>query len=361
MQCLHPIDVSVKTGSDCTTISVPRFYTCEDGTKVRKKNLSVPVVNRSSFLVPCGKCFACKSRKKSQYVFRMDQERRNGHLLPDGSIKKYKYCFFVTLTYAERSLPRFVPVDYSKDTGEVYSYYEVPEAEPGILYPEHLTSYMKRLRRYAGLDCKVFSCGEYGDDGHRPHYHQIFYSDLNWQDTVNAIRRAWSFKCPKELRRTPGSFLVQDGIYKTWRFSFGRVQVKPVNIRRMRYCAKYICKDNDSKQPIPKFARVSNGLGTGFLLTKEANSIKRNKLLFAYTVDGNRASLGRYFTHRIFSKEELHSAVDCFINDNETPPDGSEGTLLYRSWYDEHIANKNAFFRASLARSIMPKLMFNFH
>lgn len=287
----------------------------------------------------------------------MDMERRHGHLLPDGSVRKYKHCFFVTLTYAERSLPRFVPIEYSKDTGEVYSYVEVPDTEPGVLYPAQLSAYMKRLRRYAGLDCKVFSCGEYGDDGHRPHYHQILYSDLNWQDTVNAVRRAWSFKCPPDLRNTPGSFVVKDGKYKTHRFSYGRVHVKPVTMRRMRYCAKYICKDTDSKQPIPKFARVSNGLGTAFLLTNEASSIKRNKYLFAFTVDGQRASLGRYFTHRIFTKEELSSAVDNFIDCYDSPPVEFYGTPQYRDWYDNHVANNTALFRQSLSRLVLPKLI----
>ena len=109
MKCLHPIDVSIKTGGDIVTIhkrnSVTRDY---------KR-----VQTRGSFLVPCGKCFACKSRRKSEMVARMDFERRFGHLLKDGDVKKFRYCFFVTLTYADRFLPHDVVLDYDSRTGEV--------------------------------------------------------------------------------------------------------------------------------------------------------------------------------------------------------------------------------------------------
>lgn len=339
MNCRHPIDISVKSGTGTFSVS------------------GKPYVGRASFLVPCGKCLACKSRRKSEMVFRMDCERRFGHLLQDGSICKYKYCFFVTLTYANRLLPRFTPLVLDHRTGEVLDYIEVGEDSKGILNPLHLKECFKRLRRYYHLDCKLFACGEYGDDGDRPHYHIIFYSNFDWRSTVDAFRRAWSFKCPIELRGTPGSFVVKDGKYKTVRMSFGRVDVKPVNMRRVRYCAKYVIKDTDSKQPVPKFARVSKFLGTAWLLSSEARSVRRTKSLFAYTVDGKRASLGRYFTHRIFTKEDLRNAVDTYIFDYECPPDGLERDAV-RRWYDEHLAQKNALYRGLLARSVIPRLSY---
>lgn len=339
MNCRHPIDISVKTGSDTLSVN------------------GKPYVGRASFLVPCGKCLPCKSRRKSEMTFRMDCERRYGHLLQDGSVRRYKHCFFCTLTYADGFLPKFTPIILDHRTGEVFDGVEVPDDHPGILNPLHVSEFMKRLRRYYDLDCKVFWCGEYGDDGNRPHYHCIFYSDLDWNDTVMAFRRAWSMRCPEHLKASPGAFCVKDGKYKTWRYSFGRVDVKPVNMRRVRYCAKYIVKDTDAKQPVPKFARVSKHLGTGWLLSSEACSVKRCKSLFAYTVDGKRASLGRYFTHRIFTKEDLRNAVDAYLFEFECPPDGLDEPAVKR-WYDDHLAQKNALFRASLARSVIPRLSY---
>lgn len=339
MKCQHPIDVSIKSGSEVVRIGKSLFQ------------------GRSAFLVPCGKCLACKKRHKSEIVFRMDSERRYGHLDKEGNIVKYRYCFFVTLTYAPRFLPRFVPTCLDERTGEVLSYVEVDESQPGLLNPYHFKEFMRRLRRYYNLDCKVFGCGEYGDEGDRPHIHLILYSNLDWSQTRNACRHAWSMKCPKELRDTPGSFCV-DGKYKTWRFVFGRVDVKPVNIRRMRYCAKYVLKDENPNHEISTFARISHFLGNGWLLSDEARAVRSNKRLFAFSLDGKPSSIGRYFTHRIFKKEELKECVNLFLNECENPPDGSEFGDNYRRWYDEHIASNNALYRASLVRQYLPRLSY---
>lgn len=339
MRCRHPKDISIKSGSE-------RFYVN-----------GVPYYGRASYLVPCGKCLACKKRKQSEMVFRMDCERRHGHLDKNGEVCRYKYCFFITLTYAPRFLPRWVPTRYDLRTGEVFDFVEVAPDHTGLLNPLHFGEFMKRLRRYYGLDCKVFACGEYGDDGERPHMHLILYSNFNWKETKDACRHAWSMKCPSELRNTPGSFVVK-GKYNTWRFSFGRVDVQPVNIRRMRYCAKYVVKDTDSTKEIPKFARVSHQLGIAWLLSDEARSVRANKRLFAYTRDGKPSSIGRYFTHRIFTREQLKSCVDVFLDEFESPPEGSETGESYKLWYDEHVAQNNALFRASLARKFIPRLSY---
>lgn len=287
----------------------------------------------------------------------MDSERRHGHLEKDGSVRRYRHCFFITLTYAEPFLPKEVPTILDRRTGEVFEMAVCSENEVGLLNPLHLTEFMKRLRRYYDLDCKVFAVGEYGDDFNRPHMHLIFYSDLNWQETIYACRRAWSFKCPKDKRYSPGAFCVKDGKYKTWRFSFGRVDVKPVNIRRMRYCAKYIVKDS-SNHTIPKFARLSHFLGTAWLLTSEARATRDNKRLFAFVSSGQRSPIGRYFTHRIFRKEELKQITDKYLFEVENPPEGQEFGEQYKAWYNEHIAENNALYRASLARAIIPKLSY---
>ena len=344
MKCRHPIDVSVKSAGERVS--------------VRSHGYSSVYQGRASFLVPCGKCLACKARRKSEMVFRMDTEKRLGHLDSEGNVVKYKHCFFITLTYAPEFLPHFVPLRYDTRTGEVFESVEVPEDHTGLLNPEHLSGFMKRLRRYYSLDCKAFLCGEYGDDYSRPHYHLIFYSDLNWQDCVNAVRRAWSMKCPVEKRNLPGSFVVKDGSYNTWRRSFGRVEVKPVNMRRIRYCAKYVCKDTDTPHPVKKFGRASCRLGTAFLLSAECLAVRQNKRLFAYTQDGKRASLGRYFTHRIFTKSELRECVDAFIEEFELPPEGSEFGEKYKRWFKEHLRQSNALFRQSLANQVLPRLSY---
>lgn len=315
----------------------------------------VPVETRSSFLVPCGKCLACKSRRKSEVVFRMDSEKRFGHLLRDGSVCKYKYCFFCTLTYAPDFLPHWVATRFDTDTGEVFEYVSESNTESGLLKLSDFKDFMKRLRRYYALDCKVFMAGEYGDDGHRPHYHMIFYSDLNWNQTRLALRRAWSVSSSKSCIDEPGVFQVTDGVYKTFRKSIGRVDVKPVNMRRMRYVAKYCLKENPFEKAVRPFYSCSCNFGTGFLLSESARSVKANKQLFAYVGDCKRSSIGRYFTHRIFSKSELRECVDKYLFDVESPPDSCEFGDKYKRWYDKYLFAERARIRGSLCLNVLPK------
>lgn len=345
MQCERPIDVSVKTGGDLI--------------KVSKNGRLFPSVGRASFLVPCGKCFACLSRKKSQAVFRMDCERRFGHLekCEDGSVKvrRYKHCFFVSLSYATEFLPyswEFV----DRRTGE---YFKPLESEEPILCPHHVTDFMKRFRRYYGKDSvKVFMCGEYGDQFDRPHYHFIWYTDMDWNSTREAIRHAWSCECPKNRVGEPGTFEVV-GKYKTYRLSFGRIDVKSVNIRRMRYVAKYVVKDNNSNSLVPKFARVSHGLGSAFLESEQACMVRKSKSLYAFTVDGKKCSLGRYYLHRLFTKSELRSLVDLFVASDLAPVElDNESAQVREVWYREHIASKTALYRVWKANQKNPLLVY---
>lgn len=340
MKCIRPIDVSVLNGSR-EVISVASHRRV--------------VYTRSSFLVPCGKCLACKSRRKSQLTFRMDCERRYGHFDKEGEIRRYKHSFFVTLSYAPRFLPTSVPMLVDFRTGECF---DIREDESGLLCRRHFSEFMKRLRRYYNLDCKIFACGEYGDENNRPHYHFIFYSDLNWQDAKDAIRHAWSMSCPREWRHSPGAFVVESGKYRKWRFSFGRVDVKTVNIRRLRYVAKYVVKETQNEKCVPTFSSISNGLGSAWLVSEDAKIVRKNRLLYSRTSDFRVASLGRYYSHMLYTKSELQDAVDDFINTVESPPPGSEFGDKYKRWYDRHITEHNVLYRANLAKLLTPYIFY---
>lgn len=313
---------------------------------------------RSSFLVPCGKCFACKSRRKSQATFRMDAERRFGHIVKhkDGtsSVVCFKHSFFITLTYAEE----FVPYSWEyvdKRTGEEFVLLE--RQDKPVLFPYHLRLFFKRLRRYYNLPFSYYAVGEYGDEFDRPHFHMVFYSDLDWKQTVDAFRHCWSIECPRPRRGCPGSFTVQEK-YLTHRLSIGRVDVKSVNMRRIRYCAKYIVKDGNDSHLVPKFAYLSHGLGSGFLESEQARAVRASRSLYAFSVDGKKCSLGRYYTHRLYKKDELSELVDEFLFDDFAPDDITPGTLESEEWYRNKICDDAINYRIWKSNQKNPLLVY---
>ena len=290
-----------------------------------------------SIQVPCGKCFACRSRKKSQSVFRIDAHRR---------FSQSKNCFFVTLTYADE----FVPYSYQKvdyRTGELL---EEINSDTPILNPNDIVRFFKRFRRYSDAKVKYFYVGEYGDKFDRPHWHIILHTDLNWYETKEAIKHAWSVSTyTGDLR--PGSFIVC-GDYTTFRRSIGRISVSSVTMRRIRYCAKYVVKDNNSSALVPKFARWSKKYGIDWLKSSEAKATVDNERIFAFTLDGKPASLSRYYTHRLYQLEQWNSLVDKLIC-SQLPPDGVFGEK-YKVWHRENERKNISQINAKRIQTFTP-------
>ena len=165
-------------------------------------------------VVPCGYCEACRVYKNSHYAFLCNLERQS-----------HKYCLFVTLTYANRFIPRasFASStgdigDYScnilvdSSTGEILSDYPVShyDAEEFVkktylfgyvpyLRKSDLQKFLKRLRYYVSLKTssplRYFAVGEYGPEHFRPHYHLLLYfSDERILQVCNeSLSKIWPF------------------------------------------------------------------------------------------------------------------------------------------------------------------------
>lgn len=113
----------------------------------------------AGLLVPCGKCYACLQRKRSEKVLRLTEEYYNRPL-----------TLFVTLTYDDAHLP---------------ADHKVNKRDPQL--------FLKRLRKNSGLKLSYFLCSEYGTKFGRPHYHALlFLHQPNTYDTVvTYIEQAW--------------------------------------------------------------------------------------------------------------------------------------------------------------------------
>lgn len=273
----------------------------------------IPVFMKSvsrAFLVPCNNCLSCRKRKQARATFRIDAHRR---------FSSSKHCYFLTLTYADK----FLPYEYIKcdtRTGEILS--DIKSESP-ILNPNDIVNFFKRFRRYTGESIKYFYVGEYGDKFDRPHWHAIVHTDLNWRLFRDACMLAWSVSVTGEDSFHKGTFSVSRS-YVTHRLSMGRISVSQVNMRRIRYCAKYVVKDNNSNSLVPKFARWSKGYGIDWLKSSEAKTTKLNKVLFSYTSDCKPVFLDRFYTHKLYDKDTLDS-LTLKIALNDYPPDSILG------------------------------------
>lgn len=145
--------------------------------------------------VPCGKCYACQSNKRSFWTCRLFFEAATAIS-----------SLFVTLTYDDVNIPYsgLLPTLSKRD----------------------VQLFIKRLRkRFPEHHIKYFLCGEYGSHTARPHYHAIIFDLPLCGNFVEYYH--------KELQ-------------KLWPQGF--VQCSNVNINRIGYVSKYILKsDNDKK------------------------------------------------------------------------------------------------------------------
>ncbi|UVP76222.1 hypothetical protein NXW19_20430 [Bacteroides ovatus] len=166
---------------------------------------------KESMVVPCGHCQACTLAKNSRYAFQCDLESYTA-----------KHTLFITLTYANRFIPRAMFVDsierpygcdlIDKETGEILGPADLTEDERTNLLNKFylfgdvpylrktdLQLFLKRLRYYVTKQkpsekVRYFAVGEYGPVHFRPHYHLLLFlqSDEALQICSENISKAWT-------------------------------------------------------------------------------------------------------------------------------------------------------------------------
>ena len=188
------------------------------------------------FLVPCGRCMACRISTTREWTVRMMNESYD-----------WEATIYVTLTYAPEYLP-----------------------ENGSIKKRDAQLFLKRLRKlYPNRKFKYYLAGEYGDESSRPHYHVIFFG-LNDFDYEN-ICKAW------------GQGIVDSGAveHDSIQYVAGYVQKK---------FSGELAKEIYQGREAP-FHLVSKGLGKNYVLKNEEQI--RQKM--CVTQNGNKMGLPRYY------------------------------------------------------------------
>lgn len=183
MPCYHPLkayNIGVKKDGKKTIV----FKACNGAEEIK---------------LPCGKCIGCRLEHARQWAMRCYHESA---LHEENS--------FITLTYDNEHLP-----------------------EGETLVKKDLQDFMKRLRaridEQYGKKVRFFACGEYGDEGKRPHYHILLFG-YNFPD-----RQAWKTTKDGEIR-----YFISEELNKIWGKGF--TLIAPVTYETSQYVAQYVTK-----------------------------------------------------------------------------------------------------------------------
>ncbi|QCQ85117.1 replication initiator protein [Blackfly microvirus SF02] len=212
--------------------------------------------------VPCGKCMECRKRKVSGWSFRLMQED-----------KISTSSHFITLTY---------------DTNKV------PITNKGYMSLEKrdLQLFFKRLRKSHIKNSgtiKYYAVGEYGGKTWRPHYHIILFNA-----DIKLIQSAWNN---------------------------GQVHYGNITEASVGYTLKYISKPGkipqhkkDDRQK--EFTLCSKKLGANYLdggLPEWHKSDLENRC-YTNLTDGKKGAMPRYYSDKLYTKEEKERIVNNQIN-----------------------------------------------
>lgn len=171
--------------------------------------------------VGCGKCMACLSNKRQEWIYRLEQEW-----------KFSTSAFFVTLTYDQKHYP-----------------------SDGNINKRHVQLYLKRLRKADGTNkIRFFAVGEYGSKSRRAHYHILLF---NCKDEAK-VRNAWKDR--------DGKFV-------------GIVHVGRVTLASVAYVTKYVvqpdCVPSGMVKPFRMMSRAY-GIGGRYLTDAQVQWHKDN-------------------------------------------------------------------------------------
>lgn len=269
-------------------------------------------------LVPCGKCTQCRIRKASEWAIRCEHE-----------IEDWQHTSFVRLSYDDEHLPQ--------DRG---------------VHKRELQLFIKRLRKRLATPIKHLSCGEYGEQTERPHYHCLIFG----------YGRRWAYNGDDVLHYHP-CFRWNGKVYDVLRgpltdcWDKGQITIGSASAQSARYIAGYALKSNVGYFKYGKnehgklvrlhhdgrpgsFILVSRGIGRGHL-DRNADQYRRTLTL---RKNGKDIGLPRQY-HRWLetTTEELAQLASAKNRDKEEywrSQNKSEASM--HLWIEQDNRNKAA-------------------
>lgn len=207
--------------------------------------------------LPCGRCIGCRLERSRQWAVRMMHEA-----------SAHEANSYVTLTYDDDHLPD----DYSVDVRHWQ------------LFFKKLKSHIRR--RHGGTaakSVKFYHCGEYGERGHRPHYHAIIFG--------------YQFPELKAFKRNKQGDLIYTSQLLTDLWGRGHATTGHVTFESCAYVARYVTKKitgdpasehyqrinpltGELVQVRPEYSSMSNGIGKSWYLKFRSDAYPSDFITF---------------------------------------------------------------------------------
>lgn len=234
--------------------------------------------------VPCGKCLACRSNLRSDWIFRLKQH-----------MKTAKTAYFVTLTYSDDNIPlskNGYPT-LCKDAVKTFLHDWRNKIEKDYQESLRLSGVPLEKRRKLHHRIKYFLVGEYGGDNGRPHYHFVLF-DYKYSNI--------------ELERSLKPFFPDI------------IDIRYCTGARIGYITKYMLKDIDDDFPDDverPFRLMSKGLGSNFVSDDNARFLSYNGENFVMSDGDYKRRLPRYLREKFIPR-----MIATRLNDDGVPFDG---------------------------------------
>lgn len=223
--------------------------------------------------IGCGKCIECRKQKANNWKIRLMEE-----------LKEDSKCYFITLTFSEKSLQTLAEYHAEKNEGAA--------GEDNDLATIGVRRFLERWRKKYTKSVKHWLITERGHAGtERIHLHGIIWCDEN---QIKELDKIWSYG---------------------WIFIGDYVNNKTIN-----YIVKYVTKVDNNHKDFEGKILCSEGIGKHYISKKinrktgeitfigrgsKYNAFKGDKTQEAYRTDqGAKIRLPIYYRNKIYSEKE---------------------------------------------------------
>lgn len=210
--------------------------------------------------IKCRKCNECKAEYAQEWGIRCAHE-----------FQMRKLGAFITLTVDSTKANLFMEEKNLKkyckrcEKGNRYIKYPIDYTLCKGLILDELKRMRDNIFKRTGIKIRYFGCGEYGEEGERPHYHILIFG--------------YSFPDKKFLKISEKGINVyySEELQKMWKY--GMTTVQEVNTRACMYTAKYCMKKLSYQNEQQKIENYY-GREPEFLIMSRGNcNVKRCKYI----------------------------------------------------------------------------------
>lgn len=253
-----------------------------------------------SLMLACGQCIGCRITRAKHWSIRCMHEA-----------SLYRDNCFITLTYNPVNVPM---MDITLDD---------PPERIATLRPRDFTLFMKKLRKRISPDkVRYFSCGEYGDQRSRPHFHALLFG-FDFSD-----------KYLHQITRRGDRLYRSSTLEELWPYGFSTIgAVTPMSAQ---YVARYIFKKINGRDSryhyvgrVPEYIVMSRrpGIGRDWIDKYKSDVYPHD---FIVCDDGKKFSPPRYYDSVLDDDEKEDIKVSRFMRAMEHAQDQTPARLKAR-------------------------------